>query len=450
MQKFLKGSPQDNLPPMPVVIGMTATSDRFNRLAQGIQSTTHYVVTSASEVRASGLLKDRIVISYPDNLGKDMAVLQAAADEWKDKWQHWSQYCYEQHYAYVNPIFVIQVQNGSGQRLSYTDLDECLRTIEERTGDRFVQGEVVHAFGETTSTILINGLNVPYVEPSRIAEDRRIKIVFFKETLSTGWDCPRAETMMSFRRASDHTYIAQLLGRMVRTPMQMHINVDDTLNDVHLFLPGFNSFTVQDVVNALQSAEGGSIPADIETEELGSGEYDVLTLHPTYTAGRRSGRRERPEAPGQMSLFDDYSQESHSSETTSSVTETSNHGSQQAQHIESGVSTTQKTETTPVSQTEQAPVKPQDEVDDIEEARKDDFDREAVVKAINDAGLLSYNVRSVRINDYVKSMYALARLLTQTRIDPFARSIYMIIAGIFSTIFCKYISRMNTSLQLLI
>lgn len=104
MQKFLKGSPSDKLSPMPVVIGMTATSQRFHRLAENIQSTTHYVLTTADEVRASGLLKDRIVISYPEVEGNDMAVLQAAADEWKDKWIHWEQYCREQHYAYINPI----------------------------------------------------------------------------------------------------------------------------------------------------------------------------------------------------------------------------------------------------------------------------------------------------------------------------------------------------------
>lgn len=56
MQKFLKGSSADHLPPMPVVIGMTATPQRFNRLAEGIQSTTQYVKTTADEVRASGLL----------------------------------------------------------------------------------------------------------------------------------------------------------------------------------------------------------------------------------------------------------------------------------------------------------------------------------------------------------------------------------------------------------
>lgn len=237
MQKFLKGSREDRLAPVPVVLGVTATPERFNNLVSGTESTIQKVIVSADDVRASGLLKDRIIIAYPEDASgsKDMAVLQAAADDWKQKWEHWTQYCQEQHYAYVNPVFVIQVQNQTGSGISDTDLDDCLRKIEERTGFRFQDGEVVHTFGQTTSTIQINGVAVRYLEPSRIADDKNVKVVFFKENLSTGWDCPRAETMMSFRRATDATYIAQLLGRMVRTPMQMHIQVDDVLNDVHLY-----------------------------------------------------------------------------------------------------------------------------------------------------------------------------------------------------------------------
>lgn len=115
MQKFLKGSPEDGLAPMPVVIGMSATSARFNALVQGTTSTTQYSVVTTDEVRASGLLKDRIVISYleENNGNKDMAVLQAAADEWKDKWDHWYQYCYEQHYFWKEQ----------------TDLETCLHDV---------------------------------------------------------------------------------------------------------------------------------------------------------------------------------------------------------------------------------------------------------------------------------------------------------------------------------
>ena len=50
-----------------------------------------------------------------------------------------------------------------------------------------------------------------------------------------------------------------------------------------------------------------------------------------------------------------------------------------------------------------------------------DFDREAIVRAINDMGLLTYDVRTTRITDYLKSLYALARLLTQTHIDTDAK-----------------------------
>ena len=422
MQKFLKGSPADRLPPMPVVIGMTATPQRFNRLAEGIQSTTHYVKTTADEVRASGLLKDRIIITYPEHSGNDMAVLQAATDEWRQKWDHWYQYCYEQHYGQVNPILVIQVQNGSGHQISATDLDECLRIMEERLGDRFLEGQVVHAFGEGTPTLQIGGLDVPYCEPSRIADDKYIKVVFFKETLSTGWDCPRAEVMMSFRRAVDYTYIAQLLGRMVRTPTQQHINVDETLNDVHLYLPQFNEATVYDVVKALQDEEGAIIPTDIEAEEMGYDNYDTLSLHPTYHSQPRQPGRTRVD-PNQLSLFDmpgfeDNSQEQPERGETPAEPVASQLPKEQTHTLQTAdttpaAPTAPTTQTITPAQTILTQVTPPQDYPDI--------DREAVVKAINDAGLLTYNVRKVRITDYLKSMYALARFLTQTRIDMDAK-----------------------------
>lgn len=417
MQKFLKGSPVDKLSPMPVVIGMTATSQRFHRLAENIQSTTHYVLTTADEVRASGLLKDRIVISYPEVEGNDMAVLQAAADEWKDKWIHWEQYCREQHYAYINPIFVIQVQNGNSNRISFTDLDECIRAIEERTGERFVAGQVVHAFGEGTPTLQICGLDVPYVEPSRIADDKRIKVVFFKETLSTGWDCPRAETMMSFRHAVDYTYIAQLLGRMVRTPMQMRIRVDETLNDVHLYLPQFNEKIVYDVVEALRSSEGANIPTDIEMEELGETNYETLTLTPTGTGPiRQHGQRILNTDYNQISWFDMFDGKVEDAET--GETDKSNDAKPTQSVIDtSSVNTSNENNSRNIEEQRQEVKKPQLEKS-IADIEIHTFDRQSVVKAVNDMGLLTYHVRNVLISNYLKSLFALARFLSHfSRID---------------------------------
>lgn len=436
MQKFIKGSDADGIPSMPVVIGMSATTQRFNTLVEGTSSTIHKSIVTTDEVRASGLLKDRIIITYPEEgtVNNDMAILQAAADDWKEKWEHWTQYCFEQHYAYVNPILIIQVLNGTGDALTDTNLDDCIIKIEERTGFKLESGQVVHTFGSTTATLTANGLDVRYEEPSNIAEDRNIRVVFFKENLSTGWDCPRAETMMSFKHANDATYIAQLLGRMVRTPMQMHIQVDDILNDVHLYLPYFNEDTVKDVVEALQSTEGGDIPTDIYGESLSGKKFETLTVRPKM-------KKVEQQIQGQMTLFEVFSVQNTDKQQLAGTTDPSGNITPTEQPQATG-GQAQKAETTEQSQTQpntdtkvsvqSAPITPQSfgsgalsetgtaesrQANQTETPDEEDlFDREEVMKFINDAGLLSYNVRALRINDYLKSLYRMAHLLTMSKL----------------------------------
>lgn len=83
-------------------------------------------------------------------------------------------------------------------------------------------------------------------------------------SLTTGWDCPRAEVMMSFRKANDHTLIAQLIGRMVRTPLARRIENQDFLNSVSLYLPYFDKEGLEKVVNNLKNDQESVPPADIE------------------------------------------------------------------------------------------------------------------------------------------------------------------------------------------
>ena len=212
MQKFLMGSPKDNMLPMPIVIGMSATSDRFKELVKNIKGATERSVDILpKDVRDSGLLKEHIEIDYVgDQQHKsEMSILKLAALE-------------------------------------------CLRVIEEVTGEKLNDGNVVNSFTEEKDFVA-NGIRVIYKEPQYINDDENVKIVFFKQNLSTGWDCPRAETMMSFRAAQDYTYISQLLGRMVRTPLHHRIETDDTLNEVRLFLPHFDKATADKVVDFLNS-----------------------------------------------------------------------------------------------------------------------------------------------------------------------------------------------------
>ena len=396
MQRFIKGSKEHNLSPVPVLIGMSATSARFNALVGDTTSTLQKVVIKPNDVRSSGLLKERIILTYPEDPSRhgDMTVLQAAVDEWEDKCRHWSLYSSEQHEKNVNPVLVIQVAAGSDDNISATNLEDVVSKIEERLGYRFKENEIVHTFG-SHGALVINGLKVHHVAPDEIAEDNRIRVVLFKENLSAGWDCPRAETMMSFRRAEDATYIAQLLGRMIRTPLQRHILVDDSLNEVQLFLPYFNRDTVQSVVDELQNEEGGEIPAVIDGESLGERKYETWTVH----------TRKNPVTPPEQILIPNmeqaktrYSyervtktQESNSYEHTSQVYR-ANNGQRAEDHNDTH------------------------ELDRQREIPSLFLDREAVIKFINEQGFLTYIVRNVKINSYLKSLLDLAGLLTQSGI----------------------------------
>ena len=234
---------------------------------------------------------------------------------------------------------------------------------------------------------------------------------------------------MSFKRANDATYIAQLLGRMVRTPMQMHIQVDDVLNDVHLYLPYFNEETVKDVVEALQSTEGGDIPTDVFGESLSEKRFETLTVKPK--------KKTQTPIPGQMTL-DVFANQNNAAPTLASITDTQGESAplqQQTQIPDAAEVTpaqpaatlqrmsTESTQTVQPDVTPTADAQPSATVasetaipDSQQEKAEDLFDREAVMKFINDAGLLSYNVRALRINDYLKSLYRMAHLLSMSKL----------------------------------
>ena len=429
MQRFIKGYEymengiKRTMRSMPVILGISATADRFNTLVGNITNVglQKYVIT-ADDVRSSGLLKDRIAITYPEDPEKnnDMVLLEAAVEEWQKKCLRWKQYTTEQHYANVDPVFVVQVRKGSGSTLSDTNLEDVLAKIEEKLGKRFALGEVVHCFGENT-TVELNGLKIPHVKASEIADDHKIKVVFFKEALSTGWDCPRAETMMSFAVRNDPTYIAQLLGRMVRTPLQMRVQRDEFLNDVKLYLPYFNKETVKQVVEELQSNEGGDIPTEINGESLEEPTYVTWTVHTPRNTRQPVG------VPGQTSMFDTPASADANSVAPVTTAPASDNPSVPSRTHSAPVGENNAPEyNPPMTVTVPAPSTPTTPLftppaPGRQLVIQTDIDRVEIIDFINAQGYLTYFIRHDRINDYLKSLLDLADLLTHNLIYQNAR-----------------------------
>ncbi len=268
IQQFIKGNKDIGLVKMPLIIGVSATPKRFNDLLADTDHTQHKVPVPVEDVKTSGLIKDRVLIHHPANTtNAEMGILEEAARRWLAMTEKWETYCQEESERSVRPILVVQVEDGTPTR---TNLTDAIKAVEDGIGRPLRDAELGHAMMDKGVLKEGNRL-IRHIDPSRIEDDPDVSVVFFKMALSTGWDCPRAEVMMSFRSAQDHTYIAQLLGRMVRTPLARRIESASELNDVHLYLPHFDEDAVEKVRKALETSE------DIVPAETGNG-TKLITL----------------------------------------------------------------------------------------------------------------------------------------------------------------------------
>ena len=261
-QRFIKGDAQ--LPPVPLLIGVTATPKRFHDLLADANRVVRPISVSSADVRESGLLKDTIRVFYPVTSGdSELTILRKALASYRQFQAEWGSYCAEQRIDPIHPILTIQVEDGRDGRLSETNLEEVWRIIDEELG-HLGPTAYAHAFQEGIS-VPFGSSTVRYLAPSDIQTDPDVRVVFFKTSLSTGWDCPRAEVMMSFRAARDATLIAQLVGRMVRTPLARAVPEREFLNTVSLYLPFFDRATVKRVVEGLTDPEADGFTAvDVE------------------------------------------------------------------------------------------------------------------------------------------------------------------------------------------
>ncbi|NEK86948.1 DEAD/DEAH box helicase family protein [Blastococcus saxobsidens] len=282
-------------PPAPLVLGISATPERFYesmsaREAQGTRTVTP-VSVDANAVRESGMLKDRILVKHPGEaqIAEDTLLQQAVQDLMA------SDAAWRAHYeatgdSLVEPILVVQVPPAVPDTKVAAILDTLALNWPILTNEA-----VAHSFGEH-STLRIGDRQVRYVSPESITDDDRVRVVLFKDALTTGWDCPRAEVMLSLRAAADYTNIAQLIGRMVRTPLARRIETDESLNDVTMYLPYYDPENVEKVVEALAGETvappqvvinpvvcpaNPAVPQDV---------FDLLASLPSYVRPKRAYR----------------------------------------------------------------------------------------------------------------------------------------------------------------
>lgn len=264
-QRFILGSP--DMARSPVILGISATPQRFDDLVAGANRTMRRAEADIAEVRGSGLLKERIIVWRPEHglEHSEVTLLQRAAQTLQDYDTRWARYTGTERLPRVSPILVVQVEDRNSNSITATDLHAAIDAIEEVTGPLHPDS-YAHSFGDAQGPIDLGSRRIRYLKPVDIDDDPQVTVVFFKTSLSTGWDCPRAEVIMSFRTARDATFIAQLVGRMVRTPLHRRIESDEVLNSVALYLPKYDRGAVQSIVRQLRAGDPDFLPG-LEAEE---------------------------------------------------------------------------------------------------------------------------------------------------------------------------------------
>jgi type III restriction enzyme len=282
VKRLVNGS--NGAPPVPVVWGISATVERFNQAmveAQG-RSTYAPVVVDPARVQESGLLKDDIRLDFPAESGRfDTVLLKRATRKVIDSTRLWDEYALAQDPPAepVVPLLIVQVPNTPSDDL----LLSAIKTIRDEWTD-LSHDAIAHVFGDHRA-LELGAHVVPYVSPETVQDRSHIRVLFAKDAISTGWDCPRAEVLMSFRPATDNTHITQLLGRMVRTPLARRIPGDDRLNSVECVLPHFDRKTATAVAEVLlgqrqQGADGSG--------DSGGGEGRRVLIAPVDMEGNQA------------------------------------------------------------------------------------------------------------------------------------------------------------------
>jgi len=293
VQKFIFGDHQVGLSPVKLVIGMSATPQRFAAVIQGSGRTSRPYEVPVADVQRSGLLKDLIVaFCYEGGHEADWTLLAESGKRWKRFTEDWRKYCREQGIPALEPVLVVQVEDGTADKPTRTDLGKAIEVLERETR-QFGLNELAHCF-EIESGIQAGGHPIRKIEASKIQQDPHVKVVFFKMALSLGWDCPRAEVMMSFRRAQDHTSIAQLVGRMVRTPLARSIEGNEFLNTVSLYLPHYDKAGLDAIVKKLNDPEyappsemrDGSQLVELHKDPRQAAAFELLAELPSYSVER--------------------------------------------------------------------------------------------------------------------------------------------------------------------
>ena len=132
---------------------------------------------------------------------------------------------YEAEGSNVNPLVLIQLPSDDNTQLT-NKTDEIKAILSSKQPSIAI---------DTSPPSLAIWLSNDYKNLDDIdTNDNDVTFLIFKQAIAIGWDCPRAQILVTFRDMNDPSFTTQTLGRIIRMPEQKHYK-EMQLNKAYVF-----------------------------------------------------------------------------------------------------------------------------------------------------------------------------------------------------------------------
>lgn len=181
--------------------------------ATPISQGDHVETIKDDEVIAAGLIATGISINEGvslsiqenNNLDDDIRLLDLA-----DKKRKEIQAEYDRIGLRIRPLVLIQFPNGS---------EEWIKRVKEALADM--------GYTENSGLVASWFSGDHPDKPEEIKKlDGQYAFLLFKQAIATGWDCPRAKILVKLREGGTERFNIQTVGRIRRTPLREHYDID--------------------------------------------------------------------------------------------------------------------------------------------------------------------------------------------------------------------------------
>lgn len=182
------------------------------------------VEVSPSEVIDQGMIKKEIIINEnianagDENVTSQELIMESAFNK-REELKQW----YKELGIDINPLVLIQIpisEAGEDKKVFVeTFLAEKGITYENKKLALWMSGKE-------------NKINQENWE--LIPNDSEVEFLVFKQAIDTGWDCPRAQILVGFRKIESMVFELQTVGRIMRMPEAKHY-LNDNLNKAYIY-----------------------------------------------------------------------------------------------------------------------------------------------------------------------------------------------------------------------